>query len=399
MRYVTENTGDGYVVHNTITGKTCIMSLTELRQYPDMVGVSDDGVQVFADLNEVVEYIQLMAELSYDADAFEIYKSLFIQLFSGPKQVKGLIEDYLRTNNNTFTIPMYLKEIPSVFFNATNRFRYCREFHSIGVLGHFPERFNLTRVRKFTATVESVPDGICKGAKYLQEAIVELVQVNPEPTQGTGCIGSNAFSGCENLSSVRILGEVSAIGAGAFFGCEKLSSVSLHGDFKRVGHFAFNASGISDIALPDSVEYLGENAFYGTKLTEFVAPTCLKSIGLTAFGCCEHLTRVDLSKTKLKRIGDRAFGVCPSLKEVLLPNTVTMIDFGCFVGSEMPEIVLPDGIEKIEHLAFMPATTLLIHKGTKTDKTVKRFLRKEQELAVKDASLNGEVCKVRYIDR
>ncbi|ELP84125.1 leucine rich repeat containing protein BspA family protein, partial [Entamoeba invadens IP1] len=70
---------------------------------------------------------------------------------------------------------------------------------------------------------------------------------------------------------------------------------------------AFKCAHIQEIAIPDSVTFLGDCVFNG----------------------CTNLTRVTLPSS-LKYIPSQTFEKCVSLKEVKIPSTVTAIGYDCF---------------------------------------------------------------------
>ncbi len=53
-------------------------------------------------------------------------------------------------------------------------------------------------------------------------------------------IGSDAFSGCSNLTSIEIPSSVTSIGKGAFFGCSSLTSIVIPNSVTNIGAYAFS---------------------------------------------------------------------------------------------------------------------------------------------------------------
>ena len=72
-------------------------------------------------------------------------------------------------------------------------------------------------------------------------------------------IGRGAFQKCSELISADI--GCSEIEPYAFYECTKLSEVKLRGGVKSIGEYAFNATSIQTITLPESVEAIGNQAF------------------------------------------------------------------------------------------------------------------------------------------
>ena len=92
------------------------------------------------------------------------------------------------------------------------------------------------------------------------------------------------------------------------------------------GAFARNTT-ITSVVLPDTIEYIGECAFYySTSLASITLPEGLTSIGYRAFQSCSGLTSVDLSGcTSLASIGEMAFSGCSGLTSISLPSSLTSL--------------------------------------------------------------------------
>lgn len=79
-------------------------------------------------------------------------------------------------------------------------------------------------------------------------------------------IGDTAFCRCRKLETVTLSGGAS-IGASAFAFCDSLTEVTLPNTLSVICEKAFFAdTGLSDIAMPDMLSTLGDDAFAGTAL-------------------------------------------------------------------------------------------------------------------------------------
>lgn len=99
------------------------------------------------------------------------------------------------------------------------------------------------------------------------------------------------------------------------------------------------------VTLPDDVEELGANAFYGASLLEdVVLPKSLKRIGNSAFKNCSNLTLpADGIPGGVTEIGDSAFFHCGRLSELCFPQTLKEIGISAFEESGLKQISFPEG--------------------------------------------------------
>lgn len=110
--------------------------------------------------------------------------------------------------------------------------------------------------------VTEIADGAFEGHDEIEQVVL------PETIQR---IGANAFAGCVNLHTVtfassRAVGAQTAlreIGDGAFSGCEKLETFDLPYGVASIGARAFADTGLTEVTVPNTVNYIGEAAFSG----------------------------------------------------------------------------------------------------------------------------------------
>ena len=76
-------------------------------------------------------------------------------------------------------------------------------------------------------------------------------------------IADNAFRGNSGITSVSIAESVATSGKGAFSGCKNMTSVKLPSQLKVIEDEVFNGSGLLTIEIPQSVTGIGSSAFYG----------------------------------------------------------------------------------------------------------------------------------------
>lgn len=218
-------------------------------------------------------------------------------------------------------------------------------------------------------------------------------------------IGSSAFSGCKNLTSLTLPNGVEEIGLAAFKGCSSLSSLSLPYSLTTIGAGAFggcdalttltipanvedglfealtggvgNGSGEyphldgvklaegSPYSIEDGVLYKGTTLVYlldrdaesievkaGT--TEIAENAFLFSSGAVS----SRLKSVTFADNSLKVIGPSAFFGC-AIEKIDLPSSVTTIGESAFEGcSYLKRVTLPAGVTTISNSAFETCTSL-----------------------------------------
>ena len=144
-------------------------------------------------------------------------------------------------------------------------------------------------------------------------------------------IGTYAFYGCSDLTSVTIPNSVTAIGDDAFSYCSGLTSVHIS-DLEAwcniqfisafssplfyAHHLYLNGEEVKDLVIPNSVTSIGNSAFdacYG--LTSVTIPNSVTSIDIQAFYACTGLTSATIPSS-VTSIGNNAFCGCSSLTSV-----------------------------------------------------------------------------------
>ena len=102
-----------------------------------------------------------------------------------------------------------------------------------------------------------------------------------------------------------------------------------------IGDSAFKSSGISgSLNLPDSIFYIGRNAFYGCKAITggLNLPPALNAVGEAAFYGCTGLTGDLVFPAEVYSIGKSAFYQCAGLSRVIFSSKITDIGDNAFHG-------------------------------------------------------------------
>ena len=138
-----------------------------------------------------------------------------------------------------------------------------------------------------------------------------------------------AFLGNKKLETVIFGSKIKSIGAYAFSNCTNLKEIKfVNSSLEAIDKDAFRNTAITYVAIPNTVNYMGDGVFYGTKLTTVRLPDSLTRLSYSTFGNCSELISVDLNKiTEIGGAGNSApqnavFFNCNNLKVLRLPATL-----------------------------------------------------------------------------
>ena len=197
-------------------------------------------------------------------------------------------------------------------------------------------------------------------------------------------IGHTAFRD-SSVTSVTIPASVTEIGSNAFAGCTNLTSVHYEGDWsnltiqsgnpavqdaanEQLFDFKFTPDNTAvivirykgtaaDVTIPSRykgkpVTIIDHAAFFNSVVTSVTIPDSVTSIGDNAFGFCSQLTNISIPNS-VTYIGFSAFAHCTSLKSITLPSSLSSISEALFSGcSQLTTIHIPDSVPSIPSNAF-----------------------------------------------
>ncbi len=235
-------------------------------------------------------------------------------------------------------------------------------------------------------TSVTIPDTVTKISANAFESCKSLKTA--QIPYGVDSIYFGAFRNCTGLTSVTIPDSVTSIGAMAFANCKSLPSVTIPASVTSLpdddnifsecsslasikvdsANTAYDSrnncnaiirkdgnillSGCKNTVIPNTVNGLGENSFYGTSIAKVVIPNSVTIFGIGAFSECEKLTSATLG-ANVKSIPDRAFCGCTALKSVKLNKGLKTIGNSAFsFCSALASIAIPYGVTDIDDFAF-----------------------------------------------
>lgn len=171
-----------------------------------------------------------------------------------------------------------------------------------------------------------------------------------------------------NLSHYSIKIGTNTICDRAFFEIESLEQIGIPESVKYIGDEAFYNNMIKDVTIPDSVISIGNSAFSFNRFEEICIPNSIKHIGDNPFLCCgkqlaplnyklaitsysdcflvENKMLIDKSKNKLiSYFGDD--------ENITIPDHITSIGGSAFFGIDsLEQIAIPAKVSNIESGAF-----------------------------------------------
>ena len=217
------------------------------------------------------------------------------------------------------------------------------------------------------------------------DAVVNI----PSEINGTPVttIGNAAFRD-SSVTSVTIPANVTEIGSNAFAGCTNLTSVTYEGDWSNltiqsgnpavqdaanaplfdfefippdntaviVTNYKYKGTA-ADVTIPSRykgkpVTMIDHAAFHNSAVTSVTIPDSVTSIHDSAFSYCSSLTNISIPNS-VTYIGSFAFEGCTKLESITLPSSLlTISEFLFYDCSQLTTIHIPDSVSSIRQYAF-----------------------------------------------
>ena len=256
-------------------------------------------------------------------------------------------------------------------------FCFCRwELFSVDIPNSVTSIENYAFYQCFNLTAVTMPESVTGLGKGVFAQCCSLSNVNIPGNLTT--INDEMFKGCELLNNIVIPDSVTSIGDYAFQGCTSLTSLTLSGSLQSIGMCAFrNCSELTTLRFPDSLQSIGNSAFqYCAKLKRVTFSGGI-NVGSYAFEGC-GLRSVVITETGVlagspTTFEYKAFSECNNLNGVYISSLATWCKASFEIEGSNPlsfaknlylnddpvtDIVIPDGITKINDYAFYNCSTL-----------------------------------------
>lgn len=234
------------------------------------------------------------------------------------------------------------------------------------------------------------------------DAVVNIPsEINGIPVE---TIGNAAFQDNTTITSVTIPDSVTEIGSNAFAGCTNLTSVKYGGDWsnltiqsgnpavedaakdaanEQLFDFEFTPDNTAvivkhyrgaaaDVTIPSRykgkpVTAIDHAAFHDSAVTGVTIPDSVTSIPDYAFAFCSQLTNISIPNS-VTFIGFFAFNSCTSLKSITLPSSLSTIQSSAFYNcGNLETIRIPVSVTFIGNYAFAgcPSSMIVTYSGSK----------------------------------
>ena len=234
----------------------------------------------------------------------------------------------------------------------------------------FGEKLSSGKIKTGTLVIPSTvqeigPEAFCNCA-YLGE-----VQFRDGETIVLELGFERVFMKCPMLTRVELPSRLKTIPRETFRGDESLAEVVYGGTIETIGDNAFSGCrSLCSIELKEGLIAIGRNAFNGAAFGEkssttgtLVIPSTVQSIGLDSFCDSKYLRKVIFANGDTVVLTmSSVVGMCPELTTVILPERLTKLKYGAFVGNyKLQTLYIPASVTEIEPGAIQECWNLTIY--------------------------------------
>ena len=223
--------------------------------------------------------------------------------------------------------------------------------------GSINGNFTLKEVR-MPKVSKQVGEYMCTNCQVLERVVL------PE---GCNQVGNRAFWRCEKLTDIVNTEKIDSIGAGAFYYTQIDAQFA---PLKYIGkeyYGAFdNNKRLKAISFADGIPFIPKRAFADCySLEELAIPGSVESIGESAFEGCSGLKKVSIGEGA-KTLEAYAFKNCSQASDFTMPSTIVAIGQKAFDNVPFP-FEVEDGVSYIRNIAYSVSeetTNIVIREGT-----------------------------------
>lgn len=188
-------------------------------------------------------------------------------------------------------------------------------------------------------------DNPCYESPYGSNGIIEkktrcliYAIANTIIPEGVTMIDPNCYHNVKGLKELNLPKSVQIIGRGAYSGCDGLKDIRIPENVKRIDRYAFSrCENLSKVYFPSSTAYIEPYSFSGCprlyhitfqmKNPNYSPKSDIAGIFLTKKKILYVGTRRSKLNRNIKKIHDCAFDGTHGLRELLIPSSVSQIEF------------------------------------------------------------------------
>ena len=171
--------------------------------------------------------------------------------------------------------------------------------------------------------------------------------------------------GCKNTVMPS---SITNIGTSAFLGCNDFTSITIPSSVKNIGDFAFYYNGLTSVIIPEGVVSLGAFAFAGNNFTSLTIPSTVTSIDGRSFDGGGNLASIVVNEGNPKYdsrhncnalIETESNTIIIGCRNTTIPSTVTCIGSGAFPNCGFTAITT-DPLQASETCLYIPSSVTSI---------------------------------------
>ena len=288
----------------------------------------------------------------------------------------------------------------------------------LGTTGAFRDTADDLRFR-FTDTCTYIPSNLLVGIDPSELVISDSVKrigkhafrgysgPNVLLPNGLESIAEEAFLDCTSLHAVSMTQSLVSVGRGAFDGCSSLEEIRYSAtlsDLQPSDTFFRNTGAIDVSVYVSEVDRIPSNLFLGLSgLSVLALADSVTEVGDSAFSFCTSLRDVDLNNVQM--IGERAFLGCDSLECVRFgAESITLGDMA-FNSCSLNDLALPDviigdhvfGNNPLGSVTFGGSVVCGSRSFSGLDGTVISFMHSPISLDPTDSFYDCKDIKIRFL--
>lgn len=178
----------------------------------------------------------------------------------------------------------------------------------------------------------------------------EEIDLTGPDGNGVVSIGPDCFNGFANLKRVKLPITIKQICDSAFYNCKKLEEINISDDITKIGEYAFCGTNLREFIVPKKVRQIeGFICCDCTAMEKIVLHDNITKIGAYAFSNTK-IKEIKLP-SKLKELCAHSFEYT-NIEEIEIPQGVKELQNYVFASTNLKKAVIPETVEKISPTAF-----------------------------------------------